>query len=110
MLPYWNFGNDAFVEAVWPDSVELDPNVYETLFLTANSLCRAYAPSLADDAPVSESYRLAEVITARDIASKMAGGNSQSMGMDEQEMPVFPLIFLARDLLRPKTNPITRLR
>ena len=109
-MTYWNFGNTGYVEAVWPDAAHLDPLAYESLFSTANALCVAYAPALPEGAVIPDSYKLAEVITARDIASKMSGGNPEEIGLDGQVIPTTPLIWLARDLLRPKTSPLGRLR
>jgi hypothetical protein len=107
---YWNFGNEDSVYSVWPEAAEIDSITYEALMNTANSLCTAYAPPLAEGVAISNSYRLAEVITARDIWSKMGGGNRQEFGPDGMEIPVAPLVWLARDLLRPKTSPLSRLR
>lgn len=107
---YWNFGNDPFVFSVWPEAVDIDSTEYAALMNTANTLCVAYAPPLPVGAVISDSYLLAEIITARDIWSKMGGGNTESYGPDGLAVPVAPLIWLARDLLRPKTSPLGRLR
>jgi hypothetical protein len=107
---YWNYGNDEFVFRNWPDAAGLDNRDLETLLSTANSLCVAYAPALSEGATVPDSWRLAEVITARDIWSKMGGGNAEQIGPDGMVIPTAPLVWLARDLLRPKTSPLGRLR
>jgi hypothetical protein len=104
----WNL-DDERVHKVWPEAADIDPAVYLQVMMTANSLCVAYAPAFEGDYP-PESYKLAEIITARDIWSKMGGGNRQEFGPDGMEIPVAPLVWLARDLLRPKTSPISRLR
>jgi hypothetical protein len=105
----WNL-DDTHVFKVWPEAADLDPAVYLPVMITAHSLCVAYAPALPEGAYPSESYLLAEIITARDIWSKMGGGNSQQFGPDDLAIPVAPLVWLARDLLRPKTSPLSRLR
>lgn len=105
----WNL-NDEHVFKIWPEAADIDPAVYLQVMMTAHNLCVAYAPALPEGAYPSESYKLAEIITARDIWSKMGGGNRQEFGPDGMEIPVAPLIWLARDLLRPKTSPLSRLR
>lgn len=107
---YWNYGNEEFVLRHWPEAADLDSRDLELLLTTANSLCVAYAPALSEGATVPDGWRLAEVITARDIWSKMAGGNREEFGPDGLVIPVAPLVWLARDLLRPKTSPLGRLR
>jgi hypothetical protein len=104
----WNMDN-AHVFKVWPEAEDLDPLVFLQVMTVAHGLCAAYAPAFEGDYP-SESYKLAEIITARDIWSKMGGGNREELGPDGLAIPTTPLIWLARDLLRPKTNPISRLR
>ncbi|WP_024817029.1 hypothetical protein [Arthrobacter sp. 31Y] len=109
-MTYWNFGNTAYIAAEWPESEDLDPMVYDNLFQSANALCVAYAPALPEGAEIPAHYLKAEVVTARDIASKMTGGNTEEVGLDGQIVRTLPLIWLAQSLLRPKTNPIGRLR
>lgn len=109
-MTYWNFGNTPYVQSIWPEAVDIDPSTLDQLLSTANSLCVAYAPVLAEGAAVPNAWRMAEVITARDIWSKMGGGNAEQFGPDGMAIPVAPLVWLARDLLRPKTSPISRLR
>jgi hypothetical protein len=105
----WNM-EDSKVYAVWPEAEDLDPQVYLQIMMTAHNLCVAYAPAIPEGEYPSQSYLLAEIITARDIWSKMGGGNRAEIGPDGLEIPATPLIWLARDLLRPKTNPVSRLR
>jgi hypothetical protein len=105
----WNL-TDTQVHKVWPEAEDLDPLVYLQIMSVAHALCVAYAPALPEGDYPSESYKLAEIITARDIWSKMGGGNTDHIGNDDLSIPVAPLIWLARDLLRPKTSPLKRLR
>lgn len=107
---YWNFGNEAFVFNVWPDAAEIDSITFQVLMSTANSVCTAYAPALPDGAAVPDSWRLAEIFQARDTFSKFNGGNTEQYGTDGLSIPVLPLAYVARDLLRPKTSPLSRLR
>jgi hypothetical protein len=105
----WNTDR-AFVEEVWPEAAEIEPDVYLTLMLTANALCVAYAPVLAEGATVSDSWKLAEIFQARHTWSQFNGGNRDEIGADGYAVPVYPLVFAARDLLRPKTSPLSRVR
>lgn len=110
MLPYWNYTSNVFVEAIWPDSADMDPQVLDTLLRISNAVCAAYAPALSETDTVPDSYKLAEIFQARDTWSKFNGGNSEQYGPDGMSIPVYPLAFVARDLLRPKSSPLKRLR
>jgi hypothetical protein len=105
----WNTDR-AFVEEVWPEAEHIQADVYLTLMLTANALCVAYAPALPEGATVSDSWKLAEIFQARHTWSQFNGGNRDEIGADGYSVPVYPLVFAARDLLRPKTSPLSRLR
>lgn len=107
---YWNFGNNEFVFTIWSDAEHIDQNVFNMLMSTSNALCSAYAPALPEGAEVPDEWKLAEIFQARDTWSKFNGGNSEQFGPDGMSIPVYPLVFAARDLLRPKTNPLSRLR
>lgn len=107
---YWNFGLEDFVIRHWPEAEDLDSRDLQLMLSTANSLCVAYAPALPEGAAVPDAWRMAEVITARDIWAKQTGGNREEFGPDGLAIPTTPLIWLARDLLRPKTSPLGRLR
>ncbi|RNL52737.1 hypothetical protein [Arthrobacter oryzae] len=106
----WNYGNQAFVEEIWPEAADIESSVYFALMLTANALCVAYAPVLADGAVVPDSWKLAEIFQARHTWSQFNGGNRDEIGADGYAVPVYPLVFAARDLLRPKSSPLSRLR
>ena len=109
MLPYWNYANEAFIQNIWPDAAHIDPTVFEVVMRTANSVCEAYAPALSENAQIPDNYKLAEIFQARDIWSKFNGGAAQTFGADDLNIPVYPLVFVARDLLRPKTSALSRL-
>lgn len=106
----WNLSTDVFVQNIWPEAVDIDTATLDQLLSTANSLCIAYAPVLAVGATVPGNYLMAEVFTARDLWSKMSGGNREEYGPDGLAIPAAPLIYEARNLLRPKTPPLGRLR
>lgn len=109
-MTYWNQGNDELIFEIWPDAEELPLTVLDVYMSTANSLCVAYAPALPELAEIPNAYKLAEIYQARHIWSQARGGNREEFGPDGQVLPVYPLVFAARDLLRPKTNPLSRLK
>jgi hypothetical protein len=94
----------------WEDAAVIDEVTLEKLFIAAHELCLAYAPVLPEGAPVPERYRLAEILQARDIWSKMESGNRDEYGPDGMRLSVTHLDYQARNLLRPKTSPLKRLR
>lgn len=105
----WNT-DPTFVEQVWPDSVNLPAEVFDVLMNTANSICVAYAPVLPDGEAVPESWKLAEIFQARHTWGQMSGGNREEIGPDGMSLPVYPLVFVAQNLLRPPSSPLKRLR
>lgn len=107
---YWNYMDQTFIFNFWPEAEELETNVLDRLMATANALCVAYAPALPEGAFVSDSYKLAEIFQARHIWSQAMGGNREEYGADGMALPTYPLVFAARDLLRPKRSPLSRLR
>ncbi|AOT04956.1 hypothetical protein [Arthrobacter sp. U41] len=106
----WNDLLDStFIEEYWSEAAELSNLVLESLFDAAHEVCVAYAPLLPAEAPVPVSYKLAEIMQARHIWTQFAGGNRDEMGTDGFTVTVYPLVFAARDLLRPKTSPLRKL-
>ena len=98
------------VEALWPEAVDIDEVILDRLFTASNDLCRAYAPLLPDGSVIPESWLLAEIFQARDIWSKVESGNRDEYGADGFRVSVTHLDYMARNLLRPKTSPLRRLR
>jgi hypothetical protein len=107
---YWNEGEESIVHSAWPEAEDIEPGLYNVLFSTANSLCVAYAPAIPEGAQISDSYKLAEIFQARDLYGQMMSGNREEYGADGLPIPVTRLNYLARDLLRPKSSPLKRLR
>lgn len=97
-----------FIESTGVELPLDDPILLESLFIAANEACVAYAPLLVAGAPVPESYKLAEIMQAAHIWSQFNGGNRDEVGADGYARPVYPLVFAARDLLRPKRSPLSR--
>ena len=106
----WNDLLDlTFVESIWADAVDIDPRVIESLFIASHEICMAYAPALLEGEAVPERYKVAEIFQARHIWTQAAGGNREEIGADGYAIPAYPLVFAARDLLRPRRNPLSRL-
>ena len=107
---YWNFANQAFIFEFWAEAADIDSVTLDALMQAAHEVCTAYAPALSEGAIVPHSWRIAEIEQARHVWSQATGGNGQEFGPDGLSMPSYPLVFAARDLLRPKSSPLGRLR
>ncbi|CAM3212680.1 hypothetical protein PSET11_03037 [Arthrobacter ulcerisalmonis] len=107
---YWNYENQVLIFEIWKEADSVNPEVLDVIMSTANSLCIAYAPTLPDGATVPRAYLLAEILQARHIWAQAGNGaKGTEFDSDGQVVPTYPLVFLARDLLRPKTSPLGRL-
>lgn len=106
---YWNLNSQDFVSSIWADAADMEFSLFESLMTAANELCVAYAPALPEGAVIPESWLIAEILQARHIWSQMNGGNREEIGADGYAVPSYPLVFAARDLLRPKQSPLSRL-
>ena len=106
----WNDPNSQQVYDLWADAADLDSDTRNLLFQVSHQVCLAYAPPLAEGAPVPPNYLVAEIMQARHTWGQLRGGNQNSFGPEGYEIQVYPLVFAARDLLRPKTSPLGRLR
>lgn len=90
------------VTALWPESIDLEPDVLATLLAAATEQCAEFAPTLPVGAAVPTAWRLAVVMQARALyRASIAGGNDQ-VGMDGMTVTVFPLDWQVQRLLRPK--------
>lgn len=107
---YWNYANQDFIFEVWSQAKDIESSTLDALMLAANEVCTAYAPALSEGAIVPQAWRFAEIEQARHIWSQAVSGNAQEIGPDGYAMPSYPLVFAARDLLRPKSSPLSRLR
>lgn len=101
-----------FITGVWADADNIEPEVLDSLLDSAHAACVAYAPVLPIGAAVPANYRLAEIFQARHIWSSFQGANDSVMGPDGYEVATntFNLVLVSRDLLRPKTSPLSRIR
>ena len=109
----WNIDQNAVFE-VWPEAEELPILTYQSIMETANALCAAYAPSPALDAAgnpvIPDSWKMAEILQARHIWSQNGRGNSDTFGPDGLQISTYSLVMTARDILRPKSSPLRRIR
>lgn len=105
----WNADLIQVLE-IWPEANDIDVVTLQNLMDVAYEVCFAYAPTLPIETPVPESWKLAEIMQARHIWGQLRGGNQQEFGSDGLSIAVYPLIFAARDLIRPKSSPLGRLR
>jgi hypothetical protein len=101
------------VKRVWPESNDIWPTDLTRLLYTASSLCEAYAPAHPDSTvteQIPELWQMAVIFQARHTWGQMSGGHREEYGPDGMVIPSYPLVFAARDLLRPKSSPLKRLR
>lgn len=108
----WN-DDLSIVWQIWPDAEDLytdNPLAFNAIFSTANAICAAYAPTLPAGTPVPDSWKYAEILQARHIWSQTGRGNSDNFGPDGLPISTYSLVMTARDILRPKTSPLGRLR
>lgn len=80
----WQWTVDVdFVKTIWPEAVDIDPDVLSTLLYTASSLCAAYAPTHTDPGvteQVPETWKLALIFQARHTWGQMSGARSRNTG------------------------------
>lgn len=95
--------DSALYKAEWwdaPDTAELD-----FLLGVAHEVCLAYAPALAEGAPVPKSWALAQKLQTKHLYARDQSGNKDTVGPDGYTVSTFPLVLEARNLLRPKRSP-----
>lgn len=97
----------------WVDSVALGAEWWDApdqaqlikLLGVAHENCLAYAPALAEGAPVPKSWEQAQVLWTKHLYARDKAGNGATVGPDGFAVSTFPLVLEARSLLRPKTSP-----
>ena len=104
----WNTDSSKVFD-IWPEAADLPPAAYQTIMQSANALCAAYAPPV-DPWLAPDNYKLAEILQARHIWSQNGRGNSDNFGPDGLQISTYSLVMTARDLLRPKSSPLRRIR
>ncbi|SDT69479.1 hypothetical protein [Jiangella sp. DSM 45060] len=96
----WADTEDA--QLIWADAVEMDPALLQHLLDVSQELCEAYAPALAEGAPVPARYKQAVVQQARETWSN-AQRDGDVLGFDgDYAIRVRPLADSVKQLLRPR--------
>lgn len=98
-------GDDPVVTRYWPQAADEATETVTALLASSREQCEAYAPALADDVRIPNSWIHAQVLQARALyRAGMAGSNDQ-IGLDGQSVTVFPMDWTVKSLLRPKRGP-----
>lgn len=86
----------------WTEAAQVGATLVATLLEVSQGQVKAYAPALADGAPVPASYRLATVLQARDNwqASRRVG-DSVAIGDTAYAIRVRPLSDAIKAMVRP---------
>lgn len=85
----------------WWEDAPLDSDVLIALLQAAYELCATYAP--ADVAqPVPETFRRAQYLQAKAMWESERSNAGSSIGAEDFAVPVFPMDWHVKNLLRPK--------
>lgn len=101
------------VKTIWPEANDIPADTLTDLLNAATNICTAYAPAHPDplvSVPIPQEWTYAVILQARHTWGQLGGGQQQEYGPDGLAIPVYPLVFAARDLLRVKSSPLKRLR
>lgn len=94
----WHTADSA--RAVWADALHIDDDELDDLLATAQVQCVAYAPAVEGVVPVN--YRQGQIMQARNIWQSIKKDTSGSIGPDGLSIPVFPMDWVVKAILRPK--------
>ncbi|GAA4831628.1 hypothetical protein GCM10023221_04300 [Luteimicrobium xylanilyticum] len=95
----WATPEDA--RRFWADAVDMEDEDLTMLLEAAHDQCAAYAPAIADDATVPDSWVYAEVLQARALSRSGVAGRDDQVGPDGYQVTVFPMDWTVKKLLRP---------
>lgn len=101
-MPLVGWVDPAVLAARWFDAPE-EPELTE-LLTAAYNVCLAYAPVPPETIPPE--WALAQTLQAKHIYARGKSGNGDTMGPDGYAVSTFPLVLEARNLLRPRRNPL----
>lgn len=92
--------------SVWTDGADLDEDTAELFLASARDQCVAFAPAPTgdEDAPVPQSFRLAQVMQARALWRSGKAGSGDQIGGGEFAVTVFPMDWTVKRLLRPQSG------
>lgn len=99
------FGDDPVVTRYWPQAADEATETVTALLASSREQCEAYAPALADDVRIPNSWVHAQVLQARALYRSMIAGDSNGVGADGFTVTVFPMDWTVKALLRPKRGP-----
>lgn len=88
--------------SVWPDAIMLDPETLGLMLACGHVSCEAYAPKLADGAPVPVNYVLGQILQARAIWQMLRQGPGDQFSPEGFSIAIYPLDARIRQMLRPK--------
>lgn len=89
---------------MWADAPDDDVALFHVLD-AAHTAVIEYAPAIEEGSPIPPSYRQAQLMQARSIWTAQRGDKDGSQfGAEGIVIPVFPLDWHVRQLLRPKTG------
>lgn len=95
----------ARARALWPDAPRTEV-VLGAVLSAAHDIVAAYAPALADGAPIPDAYQLAEVLQARSLWAATSR-DGDVIGFDDgAAVRVRPIDPAVKALLRPPTGRI----
>lgn len=90
--------------ADWPGAPDDDARLYD-LLAVARVQVEAFAPALAELAPVPVHYRSAQLMQARNVWNAgQIDPNATTYGGGEFSVPVYPLDWTVRQMLRPRSG------
>lgn len=102
MTTTWLTSADTeLLEELWSD-VPMNDELTDIYLDAAKEACLAYAPALAAGADVPASWRLAQVMQARNISNAGAAGTSGENDGSSYGLTTFPLDWQVKQLLRPR--------
>jgi hypothetical protein len=89
---------------LWPDGAQLDPATYAQILTAAYEGCYAYAPALAVDAIVPESWRTAQILQAAELWAATRRDGDVIGFSDTVAIRARPLGSTVKSLLRPRVG------
>jgi hypothetical protein len=92
---------DTLINEMWPDASNLDGDTVQVILEAAQEQCASYAPTLAEDAAVPSSWKVALLMQARATWRSMIAGAGDTIGTDGLAITVYPLDRVVKGLLRP---------
>lgn len=99
----WATKTEARNPEVWPDAVNMTDASLDLYLNAAFVGVVAYAPALPEGATVPESYKLANILQARELRNAATRGEQDVIGVGDYAIRARPLTAAVKQLLRPQT-------